>query len=399
MIRRFARWMRVVLPPWWAVLLFLAVYLCLESLYLWLRWWMNVREVADFLRIRDVIVGACCATYGSFRVLAFHPLARPAYFRWLEQTPWTSRKPLMLGPIHLVVQDVVVLSVAVLMVHGSPARLIMPPMAFLGAYLFFLWLSCCTTGQTWIGYLLAFGLGLAVRLVTSWPMAACALGLLYPLAWLGLQRSLARFPWKAEAWWEESFAQAIVDREKPIGAVLGWPFTSIGPKEPDRPLSYRNGVLISLLIGSWMYALGSRLPPDQLSVGLLTATYRGAASAFILGRVLMYCRCCWPPISLCGRLATLRWIIPGYDQVFVAPICAALIAIFAPWGLSLVGVPGEIALPICLSAVVGVVLNMGPTLRRWQLTGDHRIMAFGSQAQQSLRRQLLASSRGTVGRR
>jgi hypothetical protein len=83
-----------------------------------------------------------------------------------------------------------------------------------------------------------------------------------------------------------------------------------------------------------------------------------------------------PPISLWGRICTLRWIVPRYDQMFVSPLTAFLVAILAPFGLVRMGLPLEIALPSALSLVLWVVLAMGPSLRHWRLTGAHRIVPF-----------------------
>ena len=163
------------------------------------------------------------AAYGVFRVAAFHPVFRPKYRGWLEQTPWTSRKPLPLGPIHLVWQDVLVLGIVVLALHGTPLGRVWASWAFLLAYLGTLGVSFWLTGPWWMGYLVLFGLGLAVRLVVEPLVALAALVPIYAIAMLGRNMALARFPWH-----ESKIVEAMRRQFRPNSATrrkstLGWP--------------------------------------------------------------------------------------------------------------------------------------------------------------------------------
>ena len=81
-----------------------------------------------------------------------------------------------------------------------------------------------------------------------------------------------------------------------------------------------------------------------------------------------------PQISLWGRALTFRWIIPGYDQVLVGPICALLVG---PMAMSVFWnsrVPGEICLSIASGLTVHFALISPPRLRHWRLTGHHRLV-------------------------
>ena len=74
MIRAAVGWMRVVLPPAWVLVVCLLAYGLFEGLYLWVRLAFGVPEVGKILLVgRDAIVLACCALYGLYRVVAFHP--------------------------------------------------------------------------------------------------------------------------------------------------------------------------------------------------------------------------------------------------------------------------------------------------------------------------------------
>ena len=92
-------------------------------------------------------------------------------------------------------------------------------------------------------------------------------------------------------------------------------------------------------------------------------------------RLLVYIGPCRPPISLWGRIMTARWIIPGYDCVFVAPLCTLLVALIG-LAVGIVADPaywGTVVYPLTMAAALIVALNMGPSLARWRLTGHHRI--------------------------
>jgi hypothetical protein len=85
-------------------------------------------------------------------------------------------------------------------------------------------------------------------------------------------------------------------------------------------------------------------------------------------------------MTLWGRFRTLRWIIPGYDQVFVAPICT-LFAGPTSLGLFLAcKLPLEVCLPMATGVIVLVGLITPPRLRHWRLIGQHRIVHIPSQA-------------------
>ena len=58
----------------------------------------------------------------------------------------------------------------------------------------------------------------------------------------------------------------------------------------------------------------------------------------------------------------------------VAPICTLLVGMAAPLAMHLAGVELGAGLSISLALVLLVVLNMGPSLRRWRMTGRHRIV-------------------------
>jgi len=91
-------------------------------------------------------------------------------------------------------------------------------------------------------------------------------------------------------------------------------------------------------------------------------------------RWVRYCIRYWPPISFFGRIATGRFVIPGYDRVFVAPLCSLLICILLPKFLYNAGLSIDVFAPVTVTLALISIRTIGPTLRDWELTGQHRIV-------------------------
>jgi energy-coupling factor transporter ATP-binding protein EcfA2 len=84
-------------------------------------------------------------------------------------------------------------------------------------------------------------------------------------------------------------------------------------------------------------------------------------------------RCLASPISLAGRITTGRWIVPGYDVIYLAPILilsafpAVLLTLRAWDALS------ELGLPVCRAVAMFIALTTPPERRQRRLTGRHRM--------------------------
>jgi hypothetical protein len=201
-------------------------------------------------------------------------------------------------------------------------------------------------------------------------------------AHLGLRSSLERFPWRLPSWLQrihQQVATGKIDAGKE--QTLGWPFALIGPKFYDvTGVSFRHAFLTGLLAGWWFYVLVIFLQTvlfkdDKDVAHIPTHLYDLSVLLMVAGRVFAYIVVGYlPPISLRGRLATGRWIIPGYDQVFVAPLLAVLAGLILLWALPLVGVQLALAAAVALAVSLFLVLAVGPDLLTWRLTGHHRIV-------------------------
>jgi hypothetical protein len=368
-------WLRVTLPQDGFVAGLLLSYVLVEVVFPLLTQMMW--GVAVDHPIGELIVRFATFVYAAHRVLSFHPAFRPDYRQWLETTPWTSRHPLPVGPIHLVAQDVLVLAVlagAAWARHPrvSPAHLIL---MFLVVYEFVLMMSFALLRMPWFAYTIGFGLGLVALL---WQTPRPALGVaaaVYSISYAGLRRALERFERWDLSWMNEqplfSMSQEkAVDRMRQN--VLGWPFDIIRPRDVAASITYREGIMLSVLAGWWCFVALQKV--DPLAARIVGNMAVGFACQFaVIGRVATYCWGYAPPIGLWGRIFTLRWIIPGYDYVFIPPLLALSICGVGISAQTLFNVPVEIAAPLTLTLVFVITLTSAPTLLYWRLTGNHRL--------------------------
>jgi hypothetical protein len=368
--------MRLVMPPAAAIVSFMAIYLLLEGAVLYFESRIGMRIPLQ-PRPGVVILSIAAVAHAAFRVLACHPFYRARYREWLETTPWSVQKPLPLGPVHLVWQDLVVfLAIGILASFQIDLRPVQLLMRFLLFYLGLLSLTFPRTGQRVIGYVMAFGLGLVVRLWHTPALGLEAALLLYPVAYLGLRRSLGAFrQWNSDVL--ESLRRREPDFLRPERALdwVGWPYDKLSPRVPCGPVLPRlDAVCVSILAGWWFYALASlETDPQERSKAMLILYF------FVLGiamvaRFVAYAQGYAPPINLWGRLVTFRWLIPGYDQAFVGLCCSFVSSSLAPAVLQSCGLPMDAAMPISFALALLLLTSIGPRLDVWRLTGEHRIV-------------------------
>lgn len=363
------RWMRVVLPWWWQGLLAVVLpHAACGALLYWLAGGSVDPYVARTAHRQALpIVALLAGCYGVYRVAAFHPLARPNYRRWLQSTPWTCRQSLPEGPIHLSGQDAVIVGgLACSAAAWDSATAPIVVQVFLTMYAAALGVSLALTGERAHAYATGFGIGLAVRLAQDAPLGLAAAAGTCIVATVGLRRSLARFPWSdvGELWFPPHGKQpATIASEG-----LGWPFAALGPRSPST-LPARDALLLGALGGWWMHCAGWTM--DSRDTTMVLGFVLGLSP---LARLLCYLASHLPPISLWGRIRTGRWVIPGYDRVFIAPLAAWAGGALLLLALHSAGVAVEGCAPVVVAFVMATVLGLGPGRREWQLTGQHRIV-------------------------
>ena len=360
------RWLRIVMPPPWTVLLAVFWYVGLDVFLLSAEWrlglpYNSIVESKIFIGSMGFLV----VGYAVYRVWAFHPALRPSYYFWLLATPWTSQKRLPFGPVHLVIQDVFVLAAVVgLCWPRCGIKSLVVLQVFLACYCLLLCNVLVYTGQRPWANVGAVGLGFMGLFALS-PLFYVAAAFTYAATLLGLRASLAHFPWKDLPQFQKSQQNAS----------LGWPHDRLGPGFPnDFSFLLGSPTLNGLLVGWWVFvALYHINPQDFEDAGALFM-----CSSFlvipIFARIGFYCDGYLPPLSLRGRVALGRLIIPSYDQVFVAPLLALLVLValclLSVWR----AIPAFFSIPLEVTLTWWILFGMGPSLTTWRLTGNHRIV-------------------------
>jgi len=218
------------------------------------------------------------------------------------------------------------------------------------------------------------GLGLVLLLVyDSWAALAVAVAL-YGLAYVFLRRCLQAFPWGLDLDSDEPTTETPVvrptlqDQSKP----MPWPLDVLRPRDPAPAIAVRGALQIACLVAWYQFVVAQLVAVSDQFILLGIAV--GAVLAFApLGRLGAYANKHESPLGLWARLFTGRWIIPGYDRIWIAPICSGLAGVVMLAWLWLLGMPSDVSCPLASAATVLVALTMPPTLGEWQLTGGFRL--------------------------
>jgi hypothetical protein len=374
------RWIRRVLPPRWTIVVFGLVYVLFLGVDCLFRF-SDVPIDYDASGLRAGLVLATCAGFGVFRVVGFHPACRPRYFEWLRTVPWHARAPLPGGPVALSLQDVVVVAILAGLGVGAPdAAPLTCVVVFLLPYVMMLTaVNACT--ESWPhAYVAAFGLGLLARVGENDVARMFVLAGMYVVATAGLRRALAQFPWdtplmtNVRAFFSSSGLWSA--HREPRGGLnrLGFPYELLKYRSDDPKIPLRHALLLSLLAAWGAHVLLWSLDAvDRTSTTAMVYIAVPIGAAFF--RMIIYCGELWPPISVLGRIATQRWIIPDYDRVFLAPLGTLVLGLGVAWTAVRLSIPGEIGGAIAVFVVFLVALGVAPTLGGWRLLGEHRSIA------------------------
>ena len=387
---------RQLLPPSMYVVLAFLVIAGLEGVWYTSR---RVPGAADHLLLmRDGVILFLMGGYGIYRVAAFHPLFRPKYLEWLEQTPWCPGLPLPLGPVRLAWPDIVIAGGLGLLLC-DPRQIANPQLSRISAvtgYLTFMQAYAVTSTVTvWLtrprgaAYLAAFLIALSARLSVWSPIAS----LVCLVAGIvtddrGLRQSWHLFPWRETTDWgrrlktdwksmQTRAGQGISedmapDRVPP--AELGWPFGVCSPYVAPKLITTREKLLIAALLGFWVHALMS-VTDGEFIRGVAFLALPLGGFVLLLLKLAPIGANFLPPIDLRGRLLTMRWFIPGYDMILVGPlIILVLIGAGAEVGHFVLQIPADILVPSVVTIVVSALSVAGPNPDHWMLTAPARIV-------------------------
>lgn len=377
------RWMRRVLPRGDLVTVAVGIEMLIECGYLLKVWFIGGVGGDEFFRgLRLGWLLFCAVSYGSYRIVAFHPAADSQYRRWLELSPWTADKPLPGGPLQLVPQDLVVICGLCLLLRTPSLVTLYIPTAFLFSYQMMLAFFARMIGHWKLAYLIGFALGLVALLVRQPEAAFAAADGCFIIGRIAVNHALRSFPWVLPWQADMPSLKAIADEEK--RRRLGWPYDQMTPKSPERVISHCDGICVPLLIGWWWFVILSLLPMESKCVACFLAILGTFLGFFV--RITPYVASHRSPLSFFGRVFTLRWIIPSYDKIVVAPIAALIVSVALQFTALWMLEPNPMRWaavnpsPAIIVSTSGIVLSLmlllvsGPVLESWRMAGKHRIV-------------------------
>ncbi len=378
------RWMRKIAPydrkVWIPFIAFIVVFFLLEIAKWVILLAFSMDDTASEIKeFQTFLLGIFAVLCGVFRA-CFHPASNREYYTWLSKTPWRLGKPLPLGPAHLVLQDLVVLAlIEGLWAYTSVLPLAVPMLLFFLSYSIVLSFVIEFTGDEGCALCFFFGLGCVVYALPSLLAALGVAVVIYALMQVALRRNLAKFPWDNKLDWDKLEVLANRKTAQRTAPSISWPFDALMPtvKKADNPF------LVSIVVGWWAFQLewfeiiGNDFTPAteiELFRNIMLVAFGALAILFTGLRLYRYLPGHRAPINIFGRIATGRIIIPGYDKVFVAPICALLTMYFLPPCLEMLSISFFGAQSIALGVAVFITQKMGPTREEWDLTGDYRMV-------------------------
>lgn len=370
--------MRTVRFQLWVFLTMAGVVVAVEAIEFAARRWVPGLEEWS-LGVGRVYIAFYAVYYGLYRAIRFQPMLIDDYRRWLTGTPWTFSRPLPIGPVRLVWQDLAVLVVMSLFYrwsHEEPGiaslpnpwfeAIFIPLLLVLTSFLLVQTALIIRKGPEWAQFTLLMGWGGVAWLLPDLSHALLGLGLVYFVAMAGVDSCLKRLP----------FELSVKTTSPPD---TGWHFDGLSGKRMPWWPTFRQAVLLSLLIGWWYFVIlrialphwQDQNPEDDVSDMATKFVFLGGFLALLAVRFYVYLRDHKSPLGLWSRLILGRPIIPGFDQVFIAPLCALALMGIA-WKLVFqLGFSVPITLGVSMGAISMVCFAMGPSLRRWTLIGDH----------------------------
>ena len=280
------------------------------------------------------------------------------------------RKPLPLGPVELVPEDCLTIGLLALLGKTVPGFSSLYAInCFLMAYISISIVPFWKMGSSVFGYCVILLLGFIPQFWKSQWVDFGILAGTYFLVHEGQWRAFCRFPWQTEGFWRD-IGIITAPGETVTNPTCGWSFDRFHRDITTAKRVDRIDAVLGCMLGSWWLFSITSLIEDTRDHRLACAV---AAALAIVGsaiiRLCIYAHGCRPPISFWGRIWTFRWIIPGYDQLFVGPICSVLGAFLVLSLLRYQVIPAE----VCYAAAGGVALLFAlispPPLKRFRLTG------------------------------
>lgn len=375
-LRRFREWLRVISPVDYLTLAIVAVAALAYAVGIAEELLGARRPWEAAMACLELLIITAIAAYVAIRVLYFHPVLNLDYGKWLATTPWRYPQQLPLGPLGLVWQDAFFIAVFTALKTVSYFPLVTVPVVFLTLYCLAHAAFLCCIRIYWAAYMCLFLLGCIVLAIPfAWAMLPLA-GLMYAAVYVGQRQLLSRFPFEPverSVFLSPLLLTSEKERWQPLALVAGWP---AAPKSVERR-SWRISQLDSALLGlttGWLFFCADH--HFQSTTGFDDGMHdqlQGFVGVLVLLRVVVYTLGFVPPISVLGRIATRRLIIPGYDVVFAAPLAVVVLAWLMNFAMDRLGTATIVAVPTIAGISTWLMLALPPRREDWQLMGHHRI--------------------------
>jgi hypothetical protein len=337
-----------------------------------------------------VLILTFATVIAATRPLYLHPAYRGGYRAWLATTPWRRGLPLPIGPIHPSLGEllcyVVLLGIALLLRQYSSLT---TSQVFAGSLFPFIVIA----GWWTLANFVAKERGLAAVTLAIPPSAAMLIdapwfaGLLLMacpiVAYFGVYRSLARFPWDTSTLPHSARIGPFNSTTGPKSnqlerkLSLGWPYTTLIIEPPEWVQSPKVAAIEGGLAGGWVFALGfvstSIDPPQSPWTLVALLLVLGVPTGFIaFFRLIAYGQLFCERLCFGWRLGLGRWIVPAHDSILIVPLVAVLLAVLI--GLSLyyqAGLIPPIASGIGVAVGVFILRAVGPRVTVLYYTGVH----------------------------
>jgi hypothetical protein len=368
-------WFRRVYDPYWMFGYWLVIMAPIAGIHAILWRFGDVFPKGESRRFLLVFPSIGLLGYGLWRGLVFHPLLRPDFRRWLEATPWTPDRPLPFGPLHLNWQDFVVVVVFLLpaaIVNGSEASLVLA-VGGLGYLIGSLYVFAYAGPRGHCYAVLAL-VAVGVFLGTfHYEFTTPVLLATYLVTVHGQRRNLNRFPWPEHFPAVETISQ------------LGWPYQQLETRQKPAVLQSWECPVIGTIVGLGLFVAlwlsWISLDPVLVQRGYIVERNFASGCLMPLLGVHLVSRLIWmvpcaPPITLLGRLAIGRPIIPQYDVLFLAPLLATLVFIPLPLILIGQGLHPLASYPLCAFLGTTAYLLCPPRYADWRLTAPCRLTIY-----------------------
>ncbi len=292
---------------------------------------------------------------------------------WIENTPWTPDRRLPFGPVTLTRNELSILGVCALLA-GYFFQNVYPVLLYVAPYCGMMTFANLRTRSFGSVYATVLLTSLIPLTTSSQWMTMALIAAAYFSCCRGYENALRRFPWDAS-----------VDREFRLipasSAALCeyWPLVNRGRQGSLEPqISWKHVWGISLVC-AWLAAEMTYLCSITANGGDATELHDAAIGTTIFFALVVACArlliygSLYAPISVVGRIATGRLRIPGYDQVFRAPMLILGSGVLIPAVLLSIKVYPEVVVFLTVFTTLALAMGMRPTLAEWVFTGEYRM--------------------------